>query len=207
MRSSSFLLPIAAAGFIAACNSDSALRSDNLTRDEAIALMRATSSQIDVVAESRIAGPSAAIATGPGQLAAAVLTQTFRESIPCENGRGQVAVDGTLTVTGDANAPTGLELSATMTPARCAVVTETGDAYEITGDPNLAVHVSLAFGDGDSLDIGSMTETVRGGFTWLSGSRSGRCSVNLTQELDVALNRVRTRGTFCGLDVDEVETL
>ena len=206
MRAPASLLPLAAALLVAACSDGPTSGNDVLTPSEAAALMRATKGQLDVGSEPVTLSGSAAqtAALHAANVAAQSFAVSFQESEPCENQGGRIDISGTITIIGD-EAPTGIELSATMIPVRCAVPTEDATVYEINGDPNFAVQLSMAFEDG--LPVGIATQTIKGKFTWRSGARSGSCSVDLISEFDVALNRDHTRGTFCGIDVDEVETL
>lgn len=210
MKTSASLLPLAAALLVAACGDSPTGGTYALTQDEAESLMRATMGQVSVGTDSQI-GAGAATLRAPTQTPRVayivaggfVVSQNFSESEPCDNPEGRMDLAGVLTITGTDDGPTGVELSATMTPVRCAITTDDANVYEINGDPNFVVHLSMAVADGEL--VGGFTETITGKFTWRNGSRSGVCSVNLTSEFDAALGREHTRGTFCGVDVDEVE--
>lgn len=114
---------------------------------------------------------------------------------------GSVRVAGGMTGSWDDVAQTsafGAELA--VTHSDCAVQTEDGGVFTLSGDPDIDVTLQTAS------DIGGLTSlriTEKGAFTWENDGGSGRCTVDVVAELASATGALEVSGTFCGFPVDE----
>lgn len=125
---------------------------------------------------------------------------SFDQPQPCVPS-GFVRVKGSMTGTWDDAAQTsvfGAELSVTHND--CAVQTEDGGVFTLSGDPDIDVTLETA---SDIGGLASLRITEKGAFTWENDGGSGRCTVDVVAELVSATGALEVSGSFCGFPVDE----
>ncbi|GBD32280.1 hypothetical protein HRbin33_01244 [bacterium HR33] len=188
---------------VAACG-DPASSGDALTEAEAAELAAA-------IAESGFLTPPAGASAhqspaGPADR----ITITINETAPCEAG-GTAALSGSVTVDFDQQTGAGtMELNYTMTPSNCAVRTESGRVFTLSGDPNLKV--TGQFNISETSFGGSIT--YEGGFAWRADDgRAGGCRMNMRATYDFSLTETTMNGTatisgeVCGHSVNRTITV
>lgn len=126
------------------------------------------------------------------------------EDVPCQFG-GIVTLEGTIE--GDLDQETGagtMDLSLTQVHDDCGVRSESGTDFTLNGNPNTSMDLGI-----DMTETGdfTMTGTFGGGIAWLTGGRSGTCTIDLT--IDASGNfetegfSGSVSGTVCGRSVNE----
>lgn len=182
----------------AACNDSTGPGSDaQLTAAEAAELNRAVFGAVSGVANMRPISGSLALPQG---IAADRFTIPVQESQPCENG-GTLSVTGSVTL--DINPQTGansVNAGIRAVPSACAHRMESGAVISITGDPGIDVQTTMA---ANARALTAFTVTETGAFTWTRGGASGRCTVNVTAQMNSAATQIVVSGTFCGFPVSE----
>ena len=144
-------------------------------------------------------GQGASLSTGPTAQNTGSLELTVDRTLPCQSG-GSVAVAGGMRLAWDQAAGTGSVSSEfAVTHAACAHRLENGETITLTGDPDIDVTLEATSGPGGPTSL-LIRET--GAFTWAKGSAaSGRCTLDVTAQLDPATGAVALSGSFCGFPV------
>jgi hypothetical protein len=127
------------------------------------------------------------------------MTFDFDETVPCQPS-GDVGIAGTMALSWDDVAQsTGLSADFSVAHDGCAVRLENGETVTLSGDPDIDVLMDAAAGP-NGLTAFRITET--GAFTWSKGAgASGRCTVAVVADLNVATGAVTLSGEFCGMNV------
>lgn len=126
------------------------------------------------------------------------------EDVPCQFG-GIVTLEGRLE--GDLDQETGagtMDLSLTQVHDDCGVRSESGTDFTLNGNPETSM--DLGFEMTEAGDF-TMAGSFGGGIAWLTGGRSGTCTIDLSID---ASGNVETEGfsgsvsgTVCGRSVSE----
>lgn len=187
---------------LAACDAGGATgpRDAQLTAAQAASLSRAlvasgaTYASGSVPAGAR--GTRSTNAVGSGSF-----SFTFNTTVPCTPS-GSTGVAGTLGGSVDAVARTGtVQANLAFTHQSCAIKTDDGTTFTLTGDPKIDVVLNAASGETTGLTAFQLTE--QGAFNWSrTDGSSGHCNVNVSANLVAGTQNVKLAGTFCGFPVD-----
>ncbi len=212
-RMSPKLLPVLllapAALALAACDGSTEPDGDQMTQNEADALVQGLygGSLLTYGGLLLEGDPTALALVPPGT------PLPLDASVACAEG-GEVAFSGSATVSLDeARGSLEVELSGTLAPGGCTFTGE-GTTFVLDGNPGLAQTgaVVVRLEDlGFSIDIASS-----GSFSWTSGTRSGSCELDntITSEISMldtailggATPTATVTGSVCGLNVNrEIE--
>lgn len=137
--------------------------------------------------------------TAPTGQGTGSLNFTFDETAPCQPG-GSVGVAGGMNIGWDDVARTGsISTDFAVEHAACGHRLDSGDVITLTGDPDIDVSLDVTSGP-DGLTSFIIRET--GAFTWSrDANNGGRCSLDVTAELNPATGDVALSGSFCGTAV------
>lgn len=128
------------------------------------------------------------------------ITIPFERTQPCTPS-GSVDVEGTATVSFDnLGQNTTIQADVSAAPDRCAHRMEDGRIITMTGDPDIEVEMDATAGPSG---LSALRVVESGAFTWARGDVSGRCTVDVTAQLNAATQMVAISGTFCGFPVSE----
>jgi len=124
----------------------------------------------------------------------------FNTTQPCAPS-GTVGLAGTLGGSVDGVAKTGtVQANVGVTHNACAVKTDDGATFTLSGDPRIDVTLNAASG-ANGLTAFTLTEV--GAFNWTHGDgNSGHCTLNVSANLVTGTQNVKLSGTFCGFPVD-----
>lgn len=175
-------------------------RGGTLTADEAAELNRAVFGVAAALASSG-GGFGVSLNSAPGPVTAEnSITIPFEETQPCEPS-GSVDVEGTATVSFDnLGQNTTIAADVSAAPDRCAHRMEDGRIITMTGDPDIEVELDATAGPAG---LSALRVVESGAFTWARGDVSGRCTVDVTAQLNAATQMVAVAGTFCGFPISE----
>lgn len=141
---------------------------------------------------------SASRTTSPTGESNGSLNFSFDETAPCKSG-GNVGVAGSMGLVWNDVAQTGgLSADFGVEHHRCGHRLDSGEVVTLTGDPDIDVTLDATTGPNG---LTSLLITESGAFTWAKGSSSGRCTLNVSAELNPTSGDVLVSGSFCGVDV------
>lgn len=137
--------------------------------------------------------------TAPTGQSTGSLNFTFDESAPCQPG-GSVGVAGSMSIGWDDVAQTGnLSTDFAVEHNACGHRLDNGDIITLTGDPDIEVTMDATSGP-NGLTSFVIRET--GAFTWSKDAgNNGRCTLDVTAQLNPATGAVNLSGSFCGTAV------
>jgi hypothetical protein len=200
MKSRYLSLLCASAVFgIAACNSatapDDAINQadvNQLANDvDAISMLTLG----DAGASPFFPGFSVNASDAPFSAAVTLVNRTFTNTHTCPAG-GTVTISGTTIGTSDPVAHNlAVNTVATKTDASCAFNSRRG-LLTITGNPNVKLTSTIAVVAGKP--VGPQTQTHKGSFTWIRGTKSGTCDVDVTSVFNPTAGTFTVTGTMCG---------
>ncbi|HEX2205539.1 MAG TPA: hypothetical protein VHG91_19665 [Longimicrobium sp.] len=202
MRTRTLTTLLLGAALAAGCG-DGTGPGDPLTRAEAARLHAALFAMGAGIAEGEFPGlrPGAGadvLETSPNPNAFAYEFEQTEACAPSGSVRVQAEITGSMNPeTQDGH------FSADLSVAHddCAVPTEGGGVFTLTGDPDIDVTLEATSAAGVPT---SLVLTEKGAFTWENGAgNAGRCTLDVTAELVAATGEVQVSGTFCGFPVDE----
>jgi hypothetical protein len=195
---------------IAACSDSSTGPSPSITQADANELA-ANMDAVATLGTSDIGlGASFSIVVAPSGASSSVSTapttfnNTFDVTRQCPKG-GSVEFKGSITGTGDRTTHSlTVDASATRTDAKCAFGARNGATIEVTGNPNIAYtgHLNIVNG----MPVGLQTQSHEGSFTWVRGTDSGTCNIDVKSSYDPATRTLTVTGTVCGRDVSVTRT-
>ncbi len=189
---------------LTACDSATEPEEDQMTQEEANALMQGLyGGNLLVYGETLLqADPTALTVIPPG------VPFPLDATIPCTSG-GEAVFSGSATFSvNEAQSSLSAELSGTLAAAGC---TFTGDnvTFALDSDPGLAQTGTVTI----ELETFSFSLEVAssGAFSWTSGTRSGSCDLNnaitahislMEAALSGAVPTATVSGSVCGLSVN-----
>ena len=189
---------------LAACESSTEPEEDQMTQDEANALVQGLYGG-SLLAYGGIllqADPAMLTVVPPGA------PLPLDASTPCAEG-GEAAFSGSATISIDeARGSLEVELSGTLTPSGCTF-TGGGTTFVLDSNPGLAQTGSVILVLEDFSF--SISITSSGSFSWTSGTRSGSCDLDntITSEISMvdsalsgAIPTATITGSVCGLSVN-----
>ena len=137
--------------------------------------------------------------TAPTGQSAGTLNFVFDETAPCQPG-GSVGVAGAMDIAWDDVARTAaISTDFAVDHNACGHRLDSGEVVTLTGDPDIDVTLDITSGP-NGLTSFVIHET--GAFSWAKGAgASGRCSLDVTAQLNPATGVVALSGTFCGTAV------
>jgi hypothetical protein len=143
--------------------------------------------------------PGISRSTEPTGQSTGSLNFTFDETAPCQPG-GSVGLAGGMSVAWDDAARTGtISTDFAVEHDACAHRMDDGGVITLTGDPDIDVSMDVSTGP-NGLTSFVIRET--GAFTWSrDASNNGRCSLDVTAQLNPASGAVTLSGSFCGAPV------
>jgi hypothetical protein len=200
MRKNLLTTAIAGAALaLSACSSDGTgpgpAGDGSLTAAEAAQLNQAILG-LSAGVRSRQAASRSAAPTGQST---GTLNFTFDETAPCQPG-GSVGVAGGMSIGWDDAARTGsISTDFAVEHDGCGHRLDNADVITLTGDPDIDVTLDLTTGP-DGLTSFVIRET--GAFTWSrNAGNNGRCTLDVTAQLNPATGAVALSGSFCGTAV------
>ncbi|HYW10902.1 MAG TPA: hypothetical protein VE871_03070 [Longimicrobium sp.] len=127
------------------------------------------------------------------------LNFTFDETASCQPG-GSVGVAGGMSIGWDDAARTStLSTDFAVEHDACAHRLDNGQVITLTGDPDIDVSMDVTTGPGG---LTSFVIRETGAFTWSKdAANNGRCSLDVTAQLNPATGAVTLSGSFCGTPV------
>jgi hypothetical protein len=141
----------------------------------------------------------ASLSTAPTGQGSGTLNFTFDDTAPCQPG-GSVGVAGDMSIAWDDAAQTGsISTDFAVEHNACGHRLDNGDVITVTGDPDIDVTMDLASGPGG---LTSFVIRETGAFSWSKDAgNNGRCTLDVTAQLNPATGTVALSGSFCGTDV------
>ena len=125
------------------------------------------------------------------------------EDVPCELGG---VVTATATISGDID-DTGagtMDINLTQVHNDCGVQSDAGTQFTLNGNPDTSL--DLGFDVASNEDF-TMTGSLGGGVAWVTGDRSGTCTVDLTISASGNFTSETisgtVTGTVCGRSINE----
>jgi hypothetical protein len=185
---------------LSACSGDGGTGPENggegLTAAQAAQLNQAI---LGVSAGVRNQETGARLSTAPASQNAGNLNFTFDETRPCQPG-GSVAVAGTVALAWDDQAQTSsLSTDFGVEHAACGHRLQSGEVITLTGDPDIDVSLDATSGPGG---VTSFVIRETGAFSWSrDAGNGGRCTLDVTAQLNPSTGQVALSGTFCGFPV------
>jgi hypothetical protein len=155
----------------------------------------AVSAMMDAGSSPFLPSFSVSITDAPFRADVAPVNRSFTRSHPCPAG-GSVTVVGTSVGTSDILTHNlSLTTTATKTDSACAFNSRRG-LLTLSGNPNvtLVTTVNLVAGK----PVGPQTQSHKGSVTWMRGTKSGTCDIDLASTFDPAAGTITVTGTMCG---------
>lgn len=142
---------------------------------------------------------AASRSTEPMGQSTGTLNFTFNETAPCQPG-GSVGLDGGIRIGWDDAARTStVSTDFSVRHDACAHRLDDGQVITLTGDPDIDVSMDVTTGPGG---LTSFVIHETGAFTWAKDAgNNGRCSLDVTAQLNAATGVVALSGSFCGMPV------
>lgn len=145
--------------------------------------------------------PSGARGARLTSTAGSTFSFNFNTTVPCSPS-GSTALSGNLAGGYDLTAKQAdVQANIAVAHQACAIKTDNGAVFTLTGDPNIDVTLNAASG-ASGLTAFHVSEV--GAFNWTKGDgNSGHCTVNVTGDLVAGTQTVKLSGDFCGFPLDQ----